>query len=97
MASDSPLDLARGLAEAAGFGALGRAVYYAMGGQRPSKLAMWLWEFPAAIGLGVMAKGLAVHLELGFWPEVALIAFVSASGVKAMDAFIDRVFGGGRK
>lgn len=90
-------ELMRGLAEATAFGALGRAVYYALGGQRPSRATMWLWELPAAIGLGVMAEGLAVYLELPMWPRVALICFCAAAGVKAMDAFIDRIFGPGGK
>lgn len=96
MSLDNP-DFTKGLAEAAGFGALGRAVYYALNGKRPSTLALWLWELPAAVGLGVMAEGLAVYLELSLWPRVGLVAFVSAAGIKAMDAAIDRIFGSAKK
>lgn len=97
MASDGPSEIARGMAEAAGFGALGRAVFYALGGQRPSRLALWLWEIPAAAGLGLMAKGLAVHMGLSFWPSAALACFFAAAGVKVMDAAIDRILGAVKK
>lgn len=90
-------DLTRGLVEASAFGALGRAVYYALGGPKPSRLTMWLWELPAAIGLGVMANGLAVYLGLSDWPRVALICFCAAAGVKAVDAAIERFLGGARR
>lgn len=96
MPGEPNVDLVRGIAEAAGFGALGRAVYHALNGNRPSSVTLWLWEIPAAVGLGVMAQGLGVYLELSTWPRSALIAFVAAAGVKAIDAAIDRVFGEGR-
>lgn len=98
MASDGHGDdFWKGLAHASLMGALGRMVYYALGGKAPSRAVLWLWEIPAAVGLGVMAKGLAVYLGLDPWPEAALIAFVAASGVKALDSAIERIFGGGTK
>lgn len=96
MPGDPPVDLTRGLVEATAFGALGRAVFWALNGQRPSTVTLWLWEIPCAVGFGVMAQGLGVYLELGDWPRAGLIAFVAAAGVKAIDAAIERVFGGGK-
>jgi hypothetical protein len=91
------VDLVRGLTEAAGFGALGRLVYHALNGQRPSTVTLWLWEIPAAFGLGVMGQALGVWLELSDWPRAGLIAFIAAAGIKAIDAAIDRIFAGSGK
>lgn len=97
MPADPPHDVLLGLAEAAGFGALGRAVFYALGGRRPGRLALWLWEIPAAVGLGVMGMALAEHYGLSWWQSGALTAFIAASGVELKNAVIDRIFSGGKK
>lgn len=95
--AEPQVDLVRGLAEATGFGILGRLSYHALTGRRPTSLVLWLWELPAACGLGVMGQALGVWLELSDWPRAGLIAFVAAAGIKAIDAAIDRAFPGDRK
>lgn len=94
MANEQHPEFFRNLIEAFVAGGLGRALYYALGAEKPSTLTLWLWQIPAAAGMGLIGFGIAEHLELVFWPEVALIVFVGAAGVKFIDALISRVTGG---
>lgn len=86
-------EIAKGLAEAAAAGALGRLLHYAMGGTKPTHWQLWLWELPAAAGLGLIGFGAAEYLQLGTWATVGLIVFVSHSGVKFLDNVISKVLG----
>lgn len=97
MANEQHPEFYRSVIEAVAGGGLGRALYYALGAEKPGTLTLWLWQIPAAAGMGLIGLGIAEYLHLEFWPEVALIVFVGAAGVKFIDALITRVTGGSSK
>jgi hypothetical protein len=81
-------DLAGGGLLAGALGVLGRLLAMAQG-PRPALGWSLLWELPAAIGLGIIGKGLADWLHLDGFPEYAVTIAVSYTGPRAIDMLIE--------
>lgn len=80
--------VATSAAGASALGLIGRALHWVRQDRRPIGWSL-LWEVPAAIGMGLLGKGLADYLGLDDFPEYALTIAVAYVGPRIIDAALD--------
>jgi hypothetical protein len=88
--SDDLSSIASSAATAGALGALGRVLHFVRNDRRPVGWSL-VWEVPAAIGMGIVGKGVAQFFGFTGFVEYSTIIVVAYIGPRFIDQLVTHV------